>query len=657
MFTKFMDFSRLRWAALVLSFFFSMLVSPASATPRTTGGANTITGAFITFSAGDTSDSDAVPVNNICSARAVVVSGDVLELRAVTTPGQTAASGTLLATFTTSSTAPTVFTAGTLYVKARATTATNGGDLIVVNCSTQIVSSGYRNTVRMSDFAAGSSTFGLQEAINYVCLLNSLVAGQVIEVAAGRYDFGTSTITTPASCEAPLIRGQGQSADNDGYVIGTEFISNHSGGGFSFITFNGSTQFGGLERISIKLKVPQATSVGVDVNAGTGFFTMRDTAVTATDVNLSPTGYSVGTGVRITDPVYLHVSAHYTSGFGVGMQILGTSASGGAVIERSRFSSGGTTGIGLLLGGVTIADLPLQSLALIGNVFEGNNIGVKLNNANAGGGAINILHVSSTGNWFENGSGSSTIDVWAIGHNAWASQGNQYIGLATKSFKRDSWLGVGVVRDSFSGDVIYSDIQMIAGSCSVSQLVAKKATTDLTACTDRDVFAEKYWFPAAYCNNITPVARYDTPTANAPVLACITGTNTQKGVFDFDPTTNQSAQITQMLPTDWTGAVDVKIKWLAAATTGDTVWTFQTACAADGATDDPTFNTASSITDTAKGTTLQTNDAAATGVVTTGCTAGALMHLKIGRDAANGADTMAGNARLIGFEVTLRRSV
>ena len=77
----------------------------------------------------------------------------------------------------------------------------------------------------------------------------------------------------------------------------------------------------------------------------------------------------------------------------------------------------------------------------------------------------------------------------------------------------------------------------------------------------------------------------------------------------------------------------------------------------DAETDDPAFNTASTVTDTAKGTTNQTNDAAITTVTVTGCAAGELMHLKILRDAAHASDTLAATARLIGVELVIREAM
>jgi hypothetical protein len=137
----------------------------------------------------------------------------------------------------------------------------------------------------------------------------------------------------------------------------------------------------------------------------------------------------------------------------------------------------------------------------------------------------------------------------------------------------------------------------------------------------------------------------------------VTGTNTQKGVLDFaDGVNSLSAQTLTFLPADWTGAIDVRLFWFTAAIAGDVVWQVATVCVADAETGDTAFNTASTVTDTAKGTTLQFNEASITGVTATGCAAGEVLHLKVFRDPAHASDTLADTARLVGVEVTSRRA-
>lgn len=167
----------------------------------------------------------------------------------------------------------------------------------------------------------------------------------------------------------------------------------------------------------------------------------------------------------------------------------------------------------------------------------------------------------------------------------------------------------------------------------------------------------RHWYPAAGCNNATAGAVWDLPTSAPAVAACVTGTNTQKGVLDFADGSNLSAQFTHLLPTTWTGNLDVNLKWFSATTTNSVVWQVATICVADAETDDPAFNTASTVTDAAKGTTNQTNDAAITSVTITGCAAGELMHVKVFRDSGHASDTHAGTARLLGVELVVREAI
>lgn len=195
--------------------------------------------------------------------------------------------------------------------------------------------------------------------------------------------------------------------------------------------------------------------------------------------------------------------------------------------------------------------------------------------------------------------------------------------------------------------------------------VVGKATTDTLTNKTLDcegtgnicTIPKRLWFPAAGCNNATAGPIWDLPTSSPAVPACVTGTNTQKGVLEFADSANLSAQTTYLLPSTFTGTIDAKIKWATTATSGDVVFQLATVCVADAETDDPSFNTASTVTDTAKGTTLQTNDASITGVTATGCAAGELLHLKLSRDSAHASDNLAATARVIGVELVIREAM
>ncbi len=168
----------------------------------------------------------------------------------------------------------------------------------------------------------------------------------------------------------------------------------------------------------------------------------------------------------------------------------------------------------------------------------------------------------------------------------------------------------------------------------------------------------KLWIPAAICNNATPSSPgWSFPTSNPGAPACQTGSNTQYGTMDFADAANLSAQYHLKLPSDWTSTVDAKFVWFTSATTNSVVWQLATTCVADAETSDPAFNTATTVTDAAKGTTLQLNDASLTSVTITGCAAGELMFVKVFRDSGHASDTLAATARLVGIELTYRRAI
>jgi hypothetical protein len=170
----------------------------------------------------------------------------------------------------------------------------------------------------------------------------------------------------------------------------------------------------------------------------------------------------------------------------------------------------------------------------------------------------------------------------------------------------------------------------------------------------------RVWLPAAGCNNATPVSFWDLPTSTPAAAACVTGTNTQKGVLDYADTAGGfSAQTTELLPADFTGAIDARIIWFTTATTGNAKWSLSTICTSvsAAATDDPAFNTASTVTTAAPGVANQIQTSSITGVTITGCSAGQLLHVKLFRDGADAADTIAATARFYGLELTIRRTL
>lgn len=165
---------------------------------------------------------------------------------------------------------------------------------------------------------------------------------------------------------------------------------------------------------------------------------------------------------------------------------------------------------------------------------------------------------------------------------------------------------------------------------------------------------QTWYLEAAGCIGATAGLMWDAPATLPAVAACVTGSNTTKGVADFANGADElSIQRTVMLPPGFL-TLDVRFIWFTSATSGNVVWKIYTKCVADGESDDPSFNTASTVTDAAQGTTNLENEATITAATVTGCAEGERMHVKIARDPANGSDTLAATARLDGVELTLR---
>lgn len=215
----------------------------------------------------------------------------------------------------------------------------------------------------------------------------------------------------------------------------------------------------------------------------------------------------------------------------------------------------------------------------------------------------------------------------------------------TVQYVTDRW--VEVSRTQFAGALTASD---------VTTLTNKTYDAAGTGNVFTSTFTE--WIPAARCDNATATSPdWSFPTSNPAVPACVTGTNTQFGVLDFaDGALALSAQFHRMLPADWSGTIGIKFKWFTSATSGSVVWQAATIAVANAETADPAFNTASTVTDAALGTTLQTNDAAIASVTITGAAAGELLFWKITRDPTHASDTLAATARLLGIEVTYTRA-
>jgi hypothetical protein len=199
----------------------------------------------------------------------------------------------------------------------------------------------------------------------------------------------------------------------------------------------------------------------------------------------------------------------------------------------------------------------------------------------------------------------------------------------------------------------------IVGTDATQTLTNK--TLDAEGTGNTLVISQKISLPLVGCAGTTGTVLWDTLASNAPTATCSAGTTEttmMRGVADFpDSDGDFSVQMAFPLPDDWTGNIGIKFYWRAAATSGDVVWQVQTACRADGEVDDVTWNTANTVTDTAKASANQLNTASISSLTTTGCAAGKILHLRVLRNRTHASDTIAGVVSLGHVELTTRRSI
>lgn len=152
--------------AFILLLGIAMFAIPGWSAPSVTGnspgvGAGAGYEVSIVFPINDTADSPAFTIRNSCTARAEIRGSDVVEIRAVTPRSQAASAGTLLASFTASTTSPVTFNAGTFQAKARATTATTGGSVVIINC-------GNAPSLARADPYGMSGSYMTQQTVDYM---------------------------------------------------------------------------------------------------------------------------------------------------------------------------------------------------------------------------------------------------------------------------------------------------------------------------------------------------------------------------------------------------------------------------------------------------------------------------------------------------------
>lgn len=174
----------------------------------------------------------------------------------------------------------------------------------------------------------------------------------------------------------------------------------------------------------------------------------------------------------------------------------------------------------------------------------------------------------------------------------------------------------------------------------------------------------KIQFNAGVCQNATASLGFSTPTTLGAVAGChsvAAASGDPAYGFATFPTGGANTEVHGQfeVPSDWTGAIDVTLKWNAISTTAnDVVWTINFGCVADSeAATAISFNATAFTAVTNKGTTLQFSTSTKTGITTTGCAAGETAFFIISRDTDTAGDTLDQDVQLISAVFTVRRAM
>lgn len=150
------------------------------------------------------------------------------------------------------------------------------------------------------------------------------------------------------------------------------------------------------------------------------------------------------------------------------------------------------------------------------------------------------------------------------------------------------------------------------------------------------------------------------PLTNEPPASAYATLDTRNGhpCLDYDAASAEGAIFTGILPRNYGGGgVTIKLIWAASsATSGNVVW--ETALERIGAAQQDidsdgfaTGQTATGAANATSGNTTETEIAHTNGAQMDSVAAGELFRLRVRRLAADGSDTMTGDAELLGVEI------
>lgn len=228
--------------------------------------------------------------------------------------------------------------------------------------------------------------------------------------------------------------------------------------------------------------------------------------------------------------------------------------------------------------------------------------------------------------------------------------------------------GIVALKNATSGTVNLTPVTGALGTVTAS-LPARTGTVALetgsTFTTGTIILPFHFVWTAAVCQNATASGGYSTPTTLGAAATCVS-TTAASGDPAYASATfvtggnNTEAHGHFPLFSDWTGAIDLTLKWNSLSNaSGDVVWQVQFGCTATGEVPTSISFNANTFTATANqtGTTAAFNISTKTGLTTTGCAAGEQAFFIVHRDTDTAGDTLDQDVQLLQIDFTYRRTV
>ncbi len=216
-------------------------------------------------------------------------------------------------------------------------------------------------------------------------------------------------------------------------------------------------------------------------------------------------------------------------------------------------------------------------------------------------------------------------------------------------------------------------------TCSIGEIYLKTDTSQVYQCTATNTFTEvtggtvgltlsstvtdEIYYPAANYDGNAASSRTTvvTPNGYAPT-ASVAGTAPWRyATLNYSSTAAQYAIFTHHLPSTWSSNdnVTMDIRWLqtGGVASGNAVWRVNTACKASGEDiqTEPTWNSNQDQAIAEPGMNLLLNSSWT--LTKTGCAAGKLMFIRVGRIGDDAADTAAHVSQMLGITVKHKRTL